>query len=387
MWRNLRLILLLALVVGGGTIGFLSTASSWSSFTAEVSLPVDPISYRSAETAIDSPAELRRFAAAVGKLQSPEFKLLERQLLNAENVVTFGSVQHLNKRDWRDMPDLMLRQMMATMEDSKVSGTRAPVVKDGKFLDAVVTAKGRDGETAARLAQFAMDYLRHVIHVGALREHLLQWGLNGRNELAKITEQLATSEALLYQTDQKITSMRELGERYKDMQPVGAAPQSNVEVLLSSEFLTPARQIIGLEVGRIKGIADVQMDRLRAAYLTHLTKIADEFIPKLGAGQSPQSVSEEIKERIMGQVPGGDPIDRFALDRARAAVNVALTDIEAHWPRVPTDSEVVVTRPTATPPRWAVLLGAMAVGLMLWLVLVMRRSMMLAFRRLLDDEL
>jgi hypothetical protein len=89
----------------------------------------------------------------------------------------------------------------------------------------------------------------------------------------------------------------------------------------------------------------------------------------------------------MGQVPGGDPIDRFALDRARAAVNVALTDIEAHWPRVPTDSEVLVTRPTATPPRWAVLLGAMAVGLMLWLVLVMRRSMMLAFRRLLDDEL
>ncbi len=368
MTRLLRLNWLAGLlIVGGGLGGLLSQFTT--AHRAEIALPIDPFTFRSVAGLIASPSELNKFGRATGTNSLDEYLRMESDLQNRSRYVTFDAVSRFKKKDWRDVPEAFIPKSE----------------KDGRFLDVLVVATSSDPSSARRLAVYAMKYLRHILFLNGLREHLFAWGPLGRSEIARATEREVRGRAALLDNERRLNAVTEVRTRYKD-QAMEAI--SGVQLQVSdTKVLSPMQQAIGLEVGRIEIGAQLREFSVQRAYHEALAALADEFAPKVESGEPLPDLSSELMKRITDPpTEAADPIIKEAHERARATVGVAVTELNARWLHAKTDPEEPLVQRVGWPRSVGFGMGAV-VGFILWFGILIQGKLRRSLNQILEQTL
>ena len=380
MWRRIRPFLLLTLV-GSGALGGLLTTQLLRQHEARFALPVDLITFRASEANLSNLVEFRKFGAATGNAQTTEFQRLEAAIAYNGALVSahhrYEGVARFKKRDWRDMPDAVVTQIVGN----------AVIGKEGVSVraDAVVSGFDADPEVARKTALLAMDFLRHEYYMVGLRQQFHGWGPTSKVELARAAETIAWAHASLASNERKLASILVIREKYRDLREISAPVASGVQVQVQgAKNLSPVQQAIGLETDRMELEETLKTSRCSIAYYQLLVGLVDEFAPRIDGNTTPVAIASQMREWLASRKVGDDAVAREALERAQATVELGLTGLSAQW--LDTKPDPVAPLVTATgPKRLLGLVGGVVLGFLLWLAVLLHRPALAGLERVLAE--
>lgn len=373
---KLGIILGVVLIAAGALAGFVAHANFLSAFRASSSIflgenpqlksAVDANRLRLGSPFVDlkrvlerlrTPEEFDRFVRA-RELQNDEVaRSFKDQMLRGSNQPTsFSTTYPLTRADIRDLPEVITRE---ALKNSTLNA----------YL--LVSVDHRSAEEALRRGKIIVDYARDGLLRAALLDTMRETLLTARNDEARLMTQISTNNWTIQSLKRQTGEMQEIRQRHLEGEASQgedrAALRDTIQVPADPRFLSPLRQIVGLEVKRAELEELHRMDTARQAYASSMGHYSSKIIvtaEEEGSAAKLLDFAFAELERLDSPSAGSD--ERYAISEARNTLRQSLVDIRGKYVERPPDP-VQPTIVRIGPSLTAAIGGGAILGFLVWL--------------------
>jgi hypothetical protein len=321
--------------------------------TASLRYSEDLQFFRTAETYFRSTVRLRVFAAdwPNTSLDRTLIDVFERQLAAGGHGPIQIDHSYLTKRELRDVPDSLLKQLSS--ENSTIR----------------VAATGADANTAVRLAALGVAFVRDTLCYAYLLDALRAWSSDVPEEIAKANKEVVELQSTINSLSRQLAAMQEVRKKYQDNALTGSAPQGVQVQVQGAKHLSPIQQIVGLESELIshREALKIQEQRLtRLHTLQHYAQSVDRD------GKSGKAILDELSARA-GALKTKPNTIAASEDLGSAGtltlINEKLVGARAKFLDAPVVPATLQAEPVGPRKLWAILSG-FVLGLIGWFAII-----------------
>jgi uncharacterized protein YerC len=377
--KSLKLYVLLPLILAGAFAGLFVYNTMLARYVARITLPVNSntgialssksvgeamMEFRAIEPELRSIEQFRRFGIARNLTDNPTFQLIERQIVRGspQGGIRIEHVPRLLKKDGKDLPDSVARDILATKEQIKFD------------FQALATAVNAD--VALRQAQLSMDFFRDVAISSNIKAMMEVWSIGAQIETATLREQMTNTRLELASIERRFASMDAIQRKYKNIGEAIEPSLSRTQIQTTGQRnLSPLQQLIALETDRVDTTDILMRFEDKLVELQTMSKFAAEFSPVISVAQPADKLARQMLERVRTlQSPRQGPTSNaLAADKALVGIEQYLTKLIAQYAETKTAlPEGLIERPQ---PWWgaiAALLGGV-IGMIVWMLSVFPR--------------
>lgn len=350
----------MTLVILGALVGYQVRQNFLVSFEAKTALPlaVDLAVFRAAEPLLSSPEAIRRYASKQSAERAAELETVREQFSqSASGPFRFEHAFRITKRDLREVPD------------SK--GDISKLTSPGVQSDVQVVARAQRPDSAIRMADLALGYLRNSLAEASLRNLMQLWGPGARTDFAKEGERIAKLRSDVASSDRRIESMEKLQAKLQGEKETYGSPTSAASVqvqITGTRNLAPLQQIVGFETDRSESLEKLRLAENEQVRLQTLIRYSDLIGKQINDGAA-LSVAKEVLREASNQI-ASVPDTANPVQSALATVALQMQTILSSFEETKAEPERPEARPVG-PSRLAIAgIGATA-GAAIWLLILL----------------
>jgi hypothetical protein len=229
-----------------------------------------------------------------------------------------------------------------------------------------MTASAETQKDAADLANLGLAYFREVLVKTQLKSDFQNWIYGSKTEIAFLRDTIDKASYELSTANYKIATMQAIRDKYineKDSINPGLQLQ-----IASPRNLPPLQQIIGLETDRADAQNAIRVAQDNEVRLHSLVALANEFAPRLNAGESSIEIAKAMLARTVPSDNKKDTHESLMVDQAYSAVALKLTNLFDNYIEARSEPNVPFVSRSGLSRTKAILLGAL-LGIAVWLLL------------------
>jgi hypothetical protein len=354
---------LLALFVGGGALaGYLVREFFLTSYRASSAIFLDEVqSFRRADTELRSRAAVLRFARARSLQDDPAIKdYLDQLVTDSTRPVSMTVSYPVSRADYKELPETVAREML----------------KDQRIWPRLMVAfDDRDEREAERKQAIIVEYVVDTLLRSALMETLRVAFIDARSLSTELELSIARGRWKMESLARQIGQMDEIRDKYEratagERGQRSGSDSETIQIPTSeTRFLSPARQLIGLESERAQTIEDIRLATARRAYAAKTEQLCLETIKRADAEGDTRKILlsalaglEEVRNTDSGNPTAGVGDARKSLREALSVLRGRYLDLSA------AASSRAVYRVVGA--KRSSIGGGILVGFLLWLSVV-----------------
>jgi hypothetical protein len=295
----------IAMIVSGGLIGLLISATAPHRSTVTVTLPFDGDVqlYRSSEPHLKSVRRLQSWAVAKGLSTGPELDALMRLPLATSHVF------YISKSDLRDLPDALTNDLIprssarpkTTQPRQDITAHPNPSIRSALLI--TLTGKAATSKVATLAAEFVRDTLTFT----DLLETLQDMAVEARVERAQLKEEILTKRMNIDSFKRLLASVGRLREKYSKAwtEETSALAVSTLQNLVQSKegqasgwrYLSPLQQLVSLEALLAEQMEQAVRLQERVVYFDVLDQFIAAFRRDTGLGTTAENALDNLLRR------------------------------------------------------------------------------------------
>jgi hypothetical protein len=317
------------------------------------------VSFNHPEFTLRSREYLDRFATAQGLQDEPAITEFSRQIASGRNQpvrmqVTFP----VTRNDLKDVPDALVRE----------------IFKQRRFTPVLsVQVKNIDEHEAVRRQAIMLAYARDTLVRSIVLEVLQLARIEAQGLTSQLTSKISDTRWRLVSVSRQIKNLEEIRSKYQDLSPPSGSDQmtSTRETIQiptnNTMFLSPERQLIGLEAQKAAMTEDLNISTGRQAYASAVEKFTSDMIKRAETeGDAIKVFQDGVAQLDRIDTESTNVDEQYAVADARNRLREVFSMVRGGYLEFPA---LPLSIYQTGPGLGAVLGGGALLGFLTWLVL------------------